>query len=51
MGGSQQRELAAVRDRQLIKQNFAISSEITPFIIPKPLLLDLVSGEEWAVDQ
>lgn len=46
MGGSQQRELAAVHDRQLIKLNFVIGSEITPFITPKPLLLDLFSGKE-----
>lgn len=50
MGGSQQRELA-VCDRQLIKLNFDISSEITPFITQKPLLLDLFSGEDWAVAQ
>lgn len=39
MGGSQHWELAAVCDRQLINLNFAISSEIIPFITQKPLLL------------
>lgn len=51
MGGSQQRELAAVHGRQLIKLTFAFSSEITPFIIPKPLLLDFFLGEQWVVAQ
>lgn len=51
MGASQQRETAAVRAKQMIKLNFAVSLEIAPFIIKQTLLLYLFPGEEGGVAQ